>query len=319
MSLVPVWAVPLAAQPREVRQGGFKFINPLLECEDFDPAGNVFLQNFKYKVQEFVDRKTALKSVIHISVYFRDMNNGPTFGINADEGFVPASLLKVPLMMAYFKVAEEDPDVLDQKILYKGPQKKYDIEQYVSPGQTLKKGRSYSVEDLITRMIVYSDNQAAFLVYRKSLLDRLFTDLGMVAPGSRKPRGSITVKEYSSFFRILFNSTYLNRYFSERALSQLSKSEFKEGLLGGVPQDIMVAHKFGERVDKDEKQLHDCGIVYHPRRPYLLCVMTRGDDFEELEGVIRGISALVYQEVDVQYRDSPPSGPGTPSGNPREP
>jgi len=27
-------------------------------------------------------------------------------------------------------------------------------------------------------------------------------------------------------------------------------------------------------------QLHDCGIVYYPETPYLLCVMTKGWNFE---------------------------------------
>jgi len=61
----------------------------------------------------------------------------------------------------------------------------------------------------------------------------------------------------------------------------------------------MVASRFGERAHgpAGAKQLHDCGIVYCPRRPYLLCVMTRGDDFQELTGTIRDLSRLVYSDV----------------------
>ncbi len=67
---------------------------------------------------------------------------------------------------------------------------------------------------------------------------------------------------------------------------------------------MIVAHKFGERsfLDKKTKQLHDCGIVYHPAKPYVLCVMTRGDDFDKLSAVLRSVSALVYQEVDAQQK-----------------
>lgn len=85
---------------------------------------------------------------------------------------------------------------------------------------------------------------------------------------------------------------------SEKVLSLLAQSEFDQGTASGVPKDVRVANKFGERFIGNEKQLHDCGIVYFPQNPYLLCVMTRGKDFHELAGVISAISQMVYEEID---------------------
>ena len=82
------------------------------------------------------------------------------------------------------------------------------------------------------------------------------------------------------------------------------KTNFDPGVAGGVPNNISVADKFGEKVstiNSEEKQLHNCGIVYYPKHPYLICIMTRGDDFDRLAGVIKSISSFVYQEVDKQY------------------
>ena len=99
----------------------------------------------------------------------------------------------------------------------------------------------------------------------------------------------------------MFNASYLSRESSERGLAYLAHSDFQNGLVAGVPQGITVAHKFGERVSANgAKQLHDCGIVYYPTRPYLLCVMTRGDDFSKLTEVIQSVSRIVYQSVDEQ-------------------
>jgi hypothetical protein len=62
-----------------------------------------------------------------------------------------------------------------------------------------------------------------------------------------------------------------------------------------------VAAKFGEYIEKDKggnyKQLHEFGIVYHPRSPYILGIMTRGNDFEKQAETIREISRLIYTEV----------------------
>ncbi len=91
---------------------------------------------------------------------------------------------------------------------------------------------------------------------------------------------------------------------SSRALELLTKTAFNDGLRAGVPENIEVAHKFGERIlPNNIQQLHDCGIVYIPNKPYLLCIMTRGKDMHTLQGVIEEISSSVYAEVNPQFKN----------------
>ncbi|HEX8923420.1 MAG TPA: serine hydrolase, partial [Patescibacteria group bacterium] len=122
-----------------------------------------------------------------------------------------------------------------------------------------------------------------------------------ISAAAADPNGDIiSVKSYASFFRILFNSSYLDNDMSEKALEILSTSRFKDGLIAGVPNGVAIAHKFGERqyLATGQKQLHDCGIVYPASsRPYLICVMTRGQDFSHMENSIKDISAAIYNEV----------------------
>jgi beta-lactamase class A len=86
---------------------------------------------------------------------------------------------------------------------------------------------------------------------------------------------------------------------SEKALKLLTQTKYKDALYAGVPQHIEVAHKFGERqfLPSQEKQLHDCGIVYHPQNPYLLCIMSRGQDFKKLSNIIKNISKATYDHL----------------------
>jgi hypothetical protein len=111
-----------------------------------------------------------------------------------------------------------------------------------------------------------------------------------------------------SFYRVLFNASYLNKEMSEKALRFLSQAAYRDGIISGVPPDTDVAAKYGERIIEDPaaglptgmKQLHEVGIVYHPRYPYIMGVMVRGSDPGKLKKVVRDISALIFEEVDRQ-------------------
>jgi beta-lactamase class A len=152
-------------------------------------------------------------------------------------------------------------------------------------------------------MIVYSDNNAfMFLTSYVNFIElkKVYTNLRIQNPLETTDDHYLSVQTYESFFRILYNSSYLNRESSDWALELMSQSEFKSGLVAGVPSTVTVAHKFGERIEEKTIQLHDCGIVYYPKHPYLLCVMSQGPSFEFLEASIADISREIYSDIDSQ-------------------
>jgi beta-lactamase class A len=111
----------------------------------------------------------------------------------------------------------------------------------------------------------------------------------------------MTVHGYSGLFRILYNASYLNRDMSEKALKLLSLQDFPQGIVAGVPKGVVVSSKYGETAEGPSekfKQLHEFGIVYHPKHRYIIGVMTRGNDFSLMAQVIQGVSKIVYNEVD---------------------
>jgi hypothetical protein len=127
-------------------------------------------------------------------------------------------------------------------------------------------------------------------------------DLGIKLSKGDDSSDYVTVRQYSSLLRVLFNASYLNADYSEKALENLGNIEFKQGLNKGVPTNILIAHKFGERELTDKtKQLHDCGIIYYPGHPYLLCVMTRGTDYNNLSDFIGKISNTIYSQINNKY------------------
>lgn len=282
----------------ERHQGGYFYTSPLLECQNESSSNRNFWQ-LKREINELIEEKKEAGKTTFVSVYLRDLNNGPWIGINEQERFSPASLLKVPLMISYLKMAEAEPQILEKKLLV-DPAIQGTLNQNMLPMFQVEVGQEYQVADLITYMIKYSDNLAANVLLKnisESQINQTYSDLGLIIPDPQNPENFMTVTQYSSFFRILYNSSYLNREMSEKALALLSATAFDNGLKSYLPTDIVVAHKFGERIIGEERQLHDCGIVYVGDKNYLLCIMTRGTDFSNMEDTIGTISRFVFNRI----------------------
>ncbi len=284
----------------QARQGGYQFINPLLDFEPLEETRRGDLVNLRKGLEELINEATRNHKVFQVSVYFKELSSGAWIGIDEKEEFAPASLLKVPLMIVCLKIAEENPDYLNQTIEYRSTDE--GLSQNILPGKELIEGKFYSVGTLIRRMIVYSDNQALYTLLEhveESRVEEVYSALGLRLPDRDGDQENfITVKDYAALFRVLYNASYLNREMSEKALKLLSEVSYDNGLGAGVPKNIAIANKFGERVYSDGlKQFHDCGIIYYPDKPYLLCVMTKGTDLEALQQVIQRVSGAVYQVV----------------------
>jgi len=281
-----------------------KLINPLYECNTGQVYGQRQLSSLQSNINTYVNQITANNSVTSAAIYFRDLNNGKWFGINEHDDFAPSSLLKVPVMMAYYKQAEKDPSILSKKITYSQVPEGL-IPQNFKTKNPIVLGQTYTVEQLIEKMIIASDNAALGLLednIDNRKIDQVTLDLGIITATSSTPDDFMDVSEYSTLFRVLYYSTYLNDQYSEKALELLSQAEFNQGLTALLPKDITIAHKFGEReVINVIHQLHDCGIIYYPNHPYLLCIMTKGPDFNDLTTTIQQISKKIYDNVVKTY------------------
>lgn len=288
----------------EKRQGLVGFINPVLECGESVKGFGLKIYGFEERFKSYIEKNIQNQKEIKIvSLYFKDLNNGSVIGINDDLPFLGGSLLKVPLMIGYFKIAESKPDYLDQKILFKDEKllKLYD-QQEIDPAKTLKIGEKYTLFNLIERAVINSDNVAAFLLESFDMdasLKSVVREMDISISPKIAPYRDMTVKEYAGFFRILYNATYLNRVSSNTALEILSRATQNKALRAGVPETFVVSHKFGEFVSLDQKDLiyNDCGIIYLPKTPYLLCVSTTGNSYPVQIESIKKISSFVFSEV----------------------
>lgn len=300
--------IPVRLFSTREQGGGYVFTNPLLDFEL--PEGYESSTIPSDKARDFVEGISKKENISHISVYFRDLNNGPWIGINEKEYFSPASMLKTPLLISLLKWSEKDPEVLEKKVVAEKRFFDEALDKNIKTQESILLGEKYSLFELAKKMIKQSDNIATAILYEnipKNYVEDVFTSIGssFIEEGEDK---LIRVKDMAGFYRVLFNSSYLNRDNSEIALSILSDTSYKDGLSKGIPKDIVIAHKFGERtyldfipknrfVSDGDIQIHDCGIIYYPSSPYILCVMTRGSNFEIQERAIGEISRFFFNEI----------------------
>lgn len=283
-----------------IRLQGFQYISPLLYYDSPLEENNDLIKKLHNQLQDYVIESQNDSLAHNVSVYFNLPETGSWTTINDSEKYTPASLLKIPTMIVYYNQTRTNPDILSTKLKFADGISN-DMEN-IKPTQEMEKGKSYTIDDLINRMIVYSDNNAKDLLtinIKPEEFYGIFDEIGIGRLDYQQTENFMTVKKYASFFRILYNASYLNRKMSEKALNLLTQVKFDKGIAAGLPQNIQVAHKFGERSygTTDEKQLHDCGIIYFPKHPYMLCIMTRGNNFENLQKIIATISSKTYNAV----------------------
>ena len=286
------------------------YINPLTECIREKGIRMEELKSFKDKIDEYVTNYCLKHKGVKVSYYFRDLNNGMFIGLNEKELFSPASLMKVPTMIAVLKEAQSKPEILNQQVQYN--QKDY-MQVDEDAGYQKEDGRYYSIDELLQQSIAYSDNAATLMLMNfigMAKVVKVEDDMNLhVASDYTNQTNFVSVKNYAGVFRILYNGAYLNEIMSEKALEILLSSKYNGGLRSGIPNDIRIAHKYGERDIMYEsgkritQQLHHFGIVYHPLKPYILGVMTRGDNSkEEKDKIIADLSKITYEEIDNQMK-----------------
>ena len=272
----------------------YKFINPLLAVDVNQPLDFFDNNEAEAKISALIDQNHKSGLLTSAGVYFQDLENGHWFTINPDNKFLVGKTLKVPLMIAYFKAAEADPKILQKKLVY-----------------DLQDGESYAVEDMIRDMIIDDSNSSAQILFDnidKQALNQVYSDLSIDFKEDLTSDDYINVKQNSLFYRILYNATYLNREDSEKALEIISQSDIGTGVASSLPQDITVAHRHPPIQQVVQKagtltQSNDCGIIYYPNHPYILCIMTNTKDKTGLESFLGKAGNLIYQDVSNKYKN----------------
>jgi len=243
-------------------------------------------------IQPLRDQLTAIGQDQNISIYFEFLNTGSNIAVNKDTKVWPASLMKIPIALAVMKKVENGQLHMDSDFVLA------DTDKDDAFGNLYQQatGTHFSLEKLMSEMLVNSDNTARNIVFRniqEQDIDDVLEHLGMEYDYKNDQR--ISAKKYSIFWESLFASSYLKPENSQKLIDMMSRSSASDFLSQGISAGTTFSHKIG--VAYDINAYSDSGIVYVPGRPYILTVMINGHTKDEAQSIMKDISQKAYQYV----------------------
>lgn len=261
----------------------------------------IFADNPNDVIINFTPLRLALGGYVKsqeqkIGVYFEYLPSGGSISVNGNQEVRLASLSKVPLAMSIFRKIERGKMSLNDILVVK----KEHLDDRFGSLWKLGENVRLSVEELIKLCLVESDNTAYNVLYDALTSDEInevYNALDVRVEGEGDSQ-TVSPKTYSSIFRSLYLSSFLSKADSNRILDILTETKFNDKLPAGVPSDVKVSHKIGvfKNLDAARDLFVDCGIVFVPNRPYILCLFDQDID-EHAQERISSVSRSVYGYV----------------------
>ncbi|MCL5040505.1 MAG: class A beta-lactamase-related serine hydrolase [Firmicutes bacterium] len=239
----------------------------------------------------------------------KHLESGEEIHLGAEEAFPAASVIKVPIMAEVFRQAEEGKFRLDQRI-------KLTAEDQVGGSgilQTLTPGIELPVLDLVTLMIIVSDNTATNMLLDLVGIENVnsyMTALGlkntvvynklMVIPAERRGNNTVTPWDMTHLLELMTKGKVVSYRSGQRMIGIMKKQQYNDlipalfppanGGIGSLPR-WQVAHKTGFIPGTR----NDVGIVFLPGQAYAISILSK-DLKEERQGIqaIAEISRTIY-------------------------
>lgn len=236
--------------------------------------------------------------------------------IRPDTSFHPASTFKICVMMEAFRQARQGLFSLDDPLLVKNEftsivdgspyslfakdDSETDLYQHI--------GESFTIRELIFRMITVSSNLATNLLIERATPERTTQFMQELGTNDVIVRRGV---EDNKAFRLGLNNAATARGLMQ-VLLKLAKREvvtpqdsdemigimlqqrFNEMIPAQLPKDVGVAHKTGW----NDNLYHDAGIVYPPNgNAFVLAIMTNGIEKEgEAHSFVASLAKRIYEE-----------------------
>jgi beta-lactamase class A len=227
-------------------------------------------------------QKLILQSIdfqkMNCAFMIRNLKTGEYASYNQEERTPSASLIKLLIMAEIIHQEKEGKLDLRQRISVKTEDK-----VAFSVLTMLETGNSYSLNDILTLMIVQSDNTAANILIdmagmaeinkfcidlnlKETMLQRKMMDLNARKAGREN---FTTASDMALFLGRLYRGQFLDTA-SSTYMIDIMKNQLDNTMMRlYIPDETVIAHKTGEL----DSIAHEAGIVYHEKGDYLFVVL----------------------------------------------
>jgi len=265
---------------------------------------------------EELQRLAGERKARAIAVAFHDVESGLRFSLQGDRWFHAASTIKVAVLLAVFRAADEGGLRLDDSLhvrnrfisMADGSPFHLSRDSDAMPELYKRIGRVAKISELAEGMIVASSNLATNLlldyitveyarnVLRNAQVDGVELRRGVEdhAAHEKGINNQVTANGLLMLLSAL-RGDFLSVKSKEQAIRILLEQRFDSMIPAGLPAHAVVAHKTGEI----STACHDMGIVYLPERdPYLAVILTEFDsDRDGKRETVAAISQAIYRSV----------------------
>ena len=228
----------------------------------------------------------------HLGFYYKNLVTGTAFGINENDAFLAASVIKFPLLLHVLTRAHRREISLSDKLTVENWEKVPScggLNQFTDAVEA-------DIHTLCRLMIVLSDNSATNKLFRfcglencneaframgleKTVVRRLLFD---VEASARGLQNTICPKEMGMLLEQLYRKEFVSPEISQEAINILLKQQIDHKLDGKLCSAYPIAHKTGE----DDHLSNDVGIVYAPQ-PFIICFAGHDTDVYRWEDLMR--------------------------------
>lgn len=257
------------------------------------------IDTLKENIQRFIASREEC-----ISLVFLDLKNTSNYiYVNENESFPSASTIKVLIMAEVLNEVMEGMHDLHEKIEIRDSDKvDYSI-------ITCLENNAYTLLDILTLMIISSDNTAANVLIDLVGIRNINSYADQIGLGNTKLRRKMmdakaaeegrenmtTAYDMLSLFEKICNYKILNSSLCNLMIKILSRNTDYEMLLRYLPSDIKCAHKTGDLNNLN----HDIGIFNIKNEKYILGVFVRNSKFNYIsKDIIGKLSKLVYMNIE---------------------
>ncbi len=242
-----------------------------------------------------------------ISFLYENMITGDKVSYRENEPMMAASVIKLFVMAAAFEKIEKG--VLDGSEMI--GIRLEDCVPSCGALTYLHEGIMVTVMDLITLMIIFSDNTAANVLidllgmdwinrflkdqgFEKTLLQRKMYDLKLSSQGIQN---YITAGETGRLLKMMYEGILVSGQASQKMIGILKNQQLCSKIpfyLQALPEEPEIAHKTGE----DRGITHDVGIIYG-KEPFLVCFCGNKTDTPAFERVMAQVSLELYEDLNM--------------------